>query len=209
MCTPPQPFIPALDTAKLEMRYLLFGQNVLNVHYFRREGGWSQTSLTDLVVQAESAWNTYLRPLQATGLELVEIYARNVETQAAEEATNPVGLTGQVVQGLVPNNVSLAVSFRTGLTGRSNRGRMYWLGLTEEQVANSEVISTHVDNIHNGVEAFFAEFNELPTEAQHVVVSYCANSQWRQTASVRPVLDYLIVDPTVDSQRRRLPHRGR
>jgi len=207
MCTGPHDFIPAAETAKVEMRYTWDDQHVENVLHFTKEGGWDGTSLAVLAQNVAEGWLAELQGMQAPTVTLREIYVRDMEVEAGAEATFPVGTPGNAEGVALPNNVSLALSFRTGLSGRSNRGRIFWIGLLEGQVIDNTVQPTPLAAIVLGFRDFI-EYVETETEASLVVVSYCSENVWRTNAQVTPVTTILVTDPTIDSMRRRLPGRG-
>lgn len=207
MCTGPHAFIPAADVAKVEMRYTWDGQYVENVFHFEKTGGYDETSLDQLAQDVVEAYLAELNPLQANTLTLREVYVRDMSTEFGLESTYATAHAGQAESPPLPNNVSLAVSFRTGLSGRSNRGRMFYLGLTEGQVVNNAVQTSPLAAIVTAVTDFI-DYVQTESGVQFVIVSYCSNNTWRTNAQVTPVTTILVVDPTIDSMRRRLPGRG-
>jgi len=207
MCTGPHDFIPAPDTAKMELRYTLIGERALSVFYFQRAGGYTDLDLAALAASAENFWTSEIRPTQSGGTLLREIVVTDVSVENGQQVSNSTNLAGTASGNAMPNNITLAVSFRTGFSGRSFRGRVYHPGAVEEQIVANEFVELAADSIREAYANFF--FGILgDTLDQHVIVSYCADNEWRTTAVVTPVTSYIITDTVVDSARRRLPGRG-
>lgn len=118
--------------------------------------------------------------------------------------------TGGSVEGeAVPNNVDPCISFRTGVAGRFSRGRNYIPGLP-----NSMVDGNQLSTAWTGPVA--AAYNELTAGGAHdpdpfnwVVASFYSAGVPRGSALATPIIQALFTDNIVDSQRRRLPGRGR
>jgi len=207
MCTGPHDFIPAPDIVKVEFRYTMLGQQTMNVFYFFQEGGWTVTSMNAFADFAEDTWNTNIKPLLHAGTTLREIVVTELSAESSFQITNPSGAVGTRAGTPLPNNIALVVSFRTGLTGRSRRGRVYHSGVVEADVTENSFNNTQAFEIRTAYEDFFTSFI-AEGDWVHVIVSYCEDGVWRENALITPVAAYTIVDTVVDSQRRRLPGRG-
>lgn len=201
-------FIPAVNTAKLTMNYLLRGQQVMNVHYFRNTAGWDAASIEELAIEAAAAWGAHMSALQPVALELISVVALDVDTSDSFTFELPVGSNGTALGEALPGNVTLAVKFLTGFSGRSRRGRMYWLQLTEGQVDGDTVDEEFLPDLLNGVAQFFQAIETAMATVTHVVVSYCNDGAWLSSALITGVTGYTS-EGIVDSQRRRLTGRGR
>lgn len=204
MCTGPHDFIPASNTAKVEMRYTLLGQAAMNVFYFQGTTNWNLTTLQALAESCEAEWLSNLAAMQHMDCTLNSIVATDVETEDGLQYEHNAGDSGIKEGAPLPNNVTIAVSFRTGYSGRSRRGRLYHLGLVEGDVTDNNVGVLNAAAILGAYGNFFAEVAST-TSSQHVVVSYCNNGEWRTDALVTPVASYVLTDTTVDTQRKRLP----
>jgi hypothetical protein len=139
---------------------------------------------------------------------LNEVYTTDLTTQTGPTDTLAyvTPIPGERAHESLPNNVALTVSFRTAARGRSARGRNYIAGLSDDQV------------LHNTVDASVASglaaaYNDIPARLEGlgygwVVVSKKSGGVPRVAGLARPVTTAIVVDRTVDSQRRRLPGRG-
>lgn len=209
MCVGPHDFIPAPNTAKLEMIYSEFGQRIENVLHIRKIGGWTSETLLDLANAAQQAWTTNLRPAQAGDVTIQLIRATDVSVENGPGVEiGDISPNGGLLQSPgLPTGTTVATKFSTGLTGRSNRGRAFWVGLVEEDVTGNQISGVVQTRINQAWNNFFTDLVGLVPGAQHVVVSYCNNKAWRTTAAVNTVLSY-STDLDVDSMRRRLTGRG-
>lgn len=209
MCTGTHPFIPADRTAKLELIYTLNGQRVENVLHFRKLSEWTAEDLDTLTLAAFDAWADHLGPVQSNAVTLVNIKATDVSTD------NGVGVefgpisnnTGTLQSPPTPSGTTVATKFTTGRTGRSYRGRAYWVGLVEEDVTGNQIGAVRAGTITDGWQNFATQIGENISGAVHVIVSYCGDKAWRTSAVVTPVTGY-STELNIDSQRRRLTGRG-
>lgn len=203
-------FIPALNVAMVSWRYTQSGQQTENRTFFLRDGTISPTNLAELAEACSDWWVANLRDWSGVHLTLREVYAVDLTTVSSPSATHvetpaPVG----VFPGTpLPNNVTLAVSFRTPGRGRSSRGRWFVTGLTETSLSSTLGQTVNIVYAAGILDAFVALNAALPAGWTHVVVSFYSGGAARSEGVVIPITNYLLTDLTIDSQRRRLPGRG-
>lgn len=208
------PFVPIPDTVLVEMRMALDGQKCENTLYFT--GGFSDDSLPDeLALALIEWWNTSYSPLVTSNLELREVVVTDLSSDTGFQHTqSPATLTlGSITTSdAFPNNVSLAVSFRTAQRGRAHRGRNYIVGITDSQVTNNTMDDTTV-------EAWQLAYNGILDAVADLACNWCVVSRFegvdadgkpipRSEGVTTLVTNVVITDKVVDSQRRRLPGRG-
>src|ERR1044072_3328840 len=210
MCDPATrpTFIPVLNAAKVVMHYQLDLQECQNVFYFDIGHVPDATDCMDLCNNVITAWIARFQSLQPTALQLLTVEATSLSGAVAPFARVRVNDFGEGGSAALPNNVTLSIKFDGDLTGRSTRGRMYWLQLQEDQVVGSFVQTTPLGQILGAVEGFFEDIAASSSNATHIVVSYCGNGDWRMEGLKTVVTNYSS-DGIPDSQRRRLPGRGR
>lgn len=203
-------FIPVPDVAQVNLRYTLAGQQVENTLYFLFPSTPGSADLLDLATYCRGWRDVSLKPIQGSHCLLREVYAVSLTSATAPTATyvespaEPGDYTGTPL----PNNVTIAVSFRTEGRGRSSRGRNFALGLTETALS-----STLGQTVQSTYEAdLIAAYQELidtpPTDLTWVVVSRYTDGAPRTTGIYIPITSVILTDTTIDSQRRRLPGRG-
>jgi hypothetical protein len=122
----------------------------------------------------------------------------------AEESAN--ALNGALAGAILPNNCSLAVSFKTGLGGRTNRGRIFWPSFLESEVTDQRVLSGKQASIL----ALMGGFIGNNTIATGWVWSVISRKELVPAGPGRavPVTSVVLNDDVIDSMRRRLPGRG-
>lgn len=191
-----------------ELRMTLAGQKCENTLYFEQTEPWDITAMGTLADELIGWWGTHYAPNVSDEVSLNEVYITNLSSVDALAIGFTTGLpvTGTQLGDPLPNNVSICVSFRTSNRGRSARGRNYILGLIENDVVSNEVSVQRV----NAITAAYALLIGIAAglNATWVVVSRFHNQAPRAAAVRYLIREVIIVDRTVDSQRRRLPGRG-
>jgi len=202
------PFIPTANGASAEIRMLVDGQRVENVLHFLGEDTYNATTLEELGSTICASWIANMLPLQTADLSLREVYLTDISDAAGPVATFATGLpaSGSGTGLGTPNNVSLALSFRTAARGRSYRGRVYPAGMLQANVVNSQW-----DDVYAA--AWLSAFQQLKIDTASIgsvlsVLSLRNAGNPRVAGVLTPITDIVLVDLVVDSQRRRLPGRG-
>jgi len=103
----------------------------------------------------------------------------------------------------MPSHVAVVVSLRTGLAGRSYRGRLYIGGLTELQVDGDYPNAGVRNALTAGVSAVI--IGMLGANQRPVVVSRYQAGLPRNPGVANPIISVLNVTQRVGSQRKRLP----
>lgn len=204
------PFVPVPNTALVEIRLQQDSQKVENTLYFELGTGWDATSLGDLGTSVITWWETFMSPLTSNTVVLREVVCTDLTSDIAPSIVSTPGtlVTGDDINEALPNNVSLAISFRTAGRGRSSRGRNYFVGITDEHVAGNTAESGFVSDLTAAYLALGLG-GSFDVDAIWCVVSRFHNNAPRTTGIATPITSVSVVDDTIDSQRRRLPGRGR
>lgn len=209
------PFVPVNDCIEAEMRMLLDGQKIENTLYFKKTGGWDIAEATNIGNGLLIWWTTLYSVFVSEAVTLREIYITDLETSTGFTVTVPAPAPaphGARSTSVLPNHVALTVSFRTNSRGRSYRGRNYISGFAEDQVVANTVDSGTLTDITDAYEGLTAVASDV--DATWVVVSRFAGVDGdghpipRVLGFGTNITAVTIVDPIVDSQRRRLPTRG-
>lgn len=203
-------YIPAANVAMAELRFDFGGQRCENTLYFEASASLSTTLMTTLAADLVGWWKTQMLPHHTTNMALREVFVTDLTTSTSPTVTYGTGLPANGTNGpeALPNNCALCISFRTAARGRTGRGRNYIMGINEGQVNQSTVDPTLVAQ-------FVAAYNDLigagglTAGLQWCVVSRFVDGDPRPAALVRPITAALCVDGVIDSQRRRLPGRGK
>lgn len=137
---------------------------------------------------------------------LREVYARGLTAEIDAQATyadtvTPVGvLTGQAH----PNNVSFALARRSGLTGRSSRGRIFWpLVSLSQTIGFNYMVETQALAMIQDMQAIDLAIQSVG--ATSVIVSRFANNAQRPVGVTFPIAAWGYTDLRLDTRRMRLP----
>jgi hypothetical protein len=210
------PFIPVANTALVEFRMTYDEQDVENTLYFKKTASIVEADLVTLGDVLYDWWTTFASDAMVSAVELREILLTDLTSETGAQVTkNGAGSTGQAEEDGCPSNVSLCVSFRTALRGRAFRGRNYIVGIPFSQVEDTNrLISAYTAGVVSGYNQFNSSV-ELGSFAWVAVsrfsgVDATTHKPIPRVAGVAtPITTALIVDSVIDSQRRRLPGRGR
>jgi hypothetical protein len=209
------PFIPVANTVMSEIRMRLDGQQIENTLYWQKGGSWSSGDILTLGNALLTWWPVNYAPFVSSAVTLSEIYLTDLTSDTSGVLSVPAPTphpAGDRSAASLPNNVALTISFRSGLRGRSNRGRNYISGLSEDAVVLNTVDAGVITDIENGYNALFDVASD--TSSAWVIVSRYSGVDEdgrpipRVAGETADILSVLVVDATVDSQRRRLPGRG-
>ncbi len=205
-------FIPAVNTARVSAHFSQDGQQVENVFYVQKSTALTTADLVALGSAYVTWWIANMRSFSAANLSLVEVVVQDMTTISG---TQIVFTTGLPVAGLsaspaLPNSITLAIKEITGLGGRSFRGRQYILGMTQVFLNSDQntVTAGTLTTLAGAYNALLSAINAISGMAM-VVASFFHLGAPRATAVLTPITSFAFADNVVDSQRRRLPGRGR
>jgi len=206
------PFIPVANAAKVACKFTAYGQQFINTLWFTKSGGWTSEDLIDLCTAVNSWVVAEYAPLMSNdysfeGSTAVDMSAEGQE--GVEVPVTPPEEGGNVVAGL-PGNVTGAIKFLTGFTGRNNRGRNYFVGLGENQVTGNTLSDSFTSAIIAAYDALASYLVGLA--AEHVVASLYSGVDVNhkpipRTAGVTKTVTQYAMDKLVDSMRKRLTGR--
>lgn len=202
------PFQPVPKVAHVALNGTLHGELIQsNLYFLTPDPEWRVDSLTLLADGVNAWWAANLRQHQGPAYTLRNVVATDLTTEIAPQVTSTIGLplAGTATGATLPGSLALCISFRTGLTGRSARGRNYFPGLTEDQVNGNAVAAGTVNAVAIAYQQLLAGGIEGFT---WVVVQRWSNKVELAAGVPRPILSVTVVDVNVDSQRRRLAGRG-
>lgn len=207
-------FIPApVGTTRAVFRGSLDGQEVVNVMYFANIGTGPPdvTGANGLMESYADAW----LQAPATGqlnaaYTLLDVTVTDVEAAGGPTATSTSAPVSGGSTGVhTANQSALVVSWRTGLAGRSNRGRTYLGGLDNDILADANhVTSAFATAVTAGANNFIVAVQawgwELSVASYYSGVDGNGRPVPRAEAVITPVT-FAIVNTRLDSQRRRMP----
>lgn len=202
-------FVPAPNIVEVEWRAIRFGQRIENrvmVDMLAVPNLGTMNTLADLVID----WLTahYCHIIDAS-IAFTELVLTDQSTITGLQITRDItGISGTFAGAPKPNAVSLCMSLRSGRRGRSARGRMYLLGLSQDMFLDANtVLSAFATQAIVGVQALVNALGTAGTPM--VIVSYRSANAPRPGGPVYFVVEGVeLVDNVVDSQKRRKPGVG-
>lgn len=201
-------FIPIPNCVKVDLIQQWNGQVIDNVFHFAGAAAWTVEDMYTLAATCENWWKTNMAPSLSTEIALVMIKVTDQSSQYGFGIEVAIGgsNSGSVNTPSVPNSVAVAVKLVTNLRGRSYRGRSYVAGIAAGNVSANTLAGPMVTALKEAYEALRDE--TFPGDNKLVIASRFTASAPRTTGITTPVTG-VFVDATIDSQRRRLPGRGR
>lgn len=167
-------------------------------------GQYVQSDINALAVAIDAWFGTEVLALLSSGLVYQQTDVRGLENIADLEASiNTTQGIGADTNDPLPALTAACISFRTGFSGRSSRGRNYIAGLSTANMDTNENLI-----VQSTVDALVAAYEEIPTYLgasgwEHVVISRFSLGVPRVTGTFLPVTTYLFTDRRWDTQRRR------
>lgn len=196
-------FIPIPAAARLTAEFLAHNQlRQINLGFVKTNGSaFTLVDLHNLVDAVQPLIHQLLLPYMGTNIALTKLRARDLSTQFGQEYEATVSPPDPGTQiGALPGNVTIALSERTDKIGRRNRGRHYMPGIVGGDVNSDDTCTApFVVAMVNWLANLI--FGNLPAGIRFAVISLV-------DAKAKEVVTG-VVDNVLDSQRRRLPGRGR
>lgn len=201
-------FQPVPDTVAIDIIYSQNGATIQNVFYAELVGGYTLPDLVALAAgidgQVQGTWKAqqnanslYLRT-EVTGLAVINDLFTSNNTNTG---------FGVLAGGPLPNNVTFAIKKSSGLTGRSARGRTYWIGipLTELEPTDENTLKApYVTAIVAAVDSIRTQINALSPWVPVLVSRFTGGSQ-RTEGETFLWVSTLAVGDQIDTQRGRMP----
>lgn len=198
-------FQPVVDTAEVTLVFTQNGETITNTFAIEKGGGYNQSDITNIANQIDNSVPTHL-----IGLMTIDAIYQQTEVRGlavpndlfAVDGTN--GQAGGDASTGLPNNVTLSIKKLSAFTGRSARGRWYFIGLPLDNLDPNEnkVLQADADLIVQGLDAFRNAASAGVWQA--VIVSRFADSLPRSTGKTFDWINTVAVDRNTDSQRGRL-----
>lgn len=200
-------FVPFEDTIKAELIFLCLDQPVQNVFHYMVDATPDLTTAEDLAEGLVAWWKNNLQAEVHSGVTLYSVECTIMENENDPGILYTTGLpaTGAAASPAMPNNVTVAVQWKTAFRGRSYRGRTYHVGLTESNCENNYLTQAFAASL----QTIYSDLLSVTTNVGPAVLGIASrwhNKVQRTTGVITPVVSCSI-DRALDSQRRRLPGR--
>jgi len=197
-------FQSAPDIAEVVIHATYDGKEVVNVLHAMR-AGYTLVDVGNLAAAVDGAVGTFYLPLLNNGVTYNFTSAKGLalinDVSATDNTSAGPGTGGAIT---LPANVTLCITFRTGLTGRSARGRVYALPIPETSLASvngvSSAFATNMQTCFDTIKSAMAAAGWI-----QVVLSRRTGLALRPTGVGFPITAVEARNLTLDSQRGRLP----
>lgn len=202
-------FIPVINTVQAELIYSAGGQVTETVLQFVSLATKNITNFNALGAALVTWWGTNIKPNLPTTQSLTQIKLTDLDNANGLVLNYGTGLpiVGTNAGAASPNNVSLVITKRTLKRGRSYRGRIYH-GLIPVTALTGSVVASSTTS---GLVAAYSLLISLTVGSD--TYNMCVVSRSHNKVVTSPAETNLVTsmdsDGIVDSQRRRLPKRGR
>ena len=200
-------FIPVPNIAEVFVEHSLNGKPGVGwvVHYETTGASWNAADLTELCALLAAWWNIEMKSTVTAQVILQRIRARDLTTANSPivEYTTGMPIIGTGTGSSEPGNVSFSLKKNTGIAGRSYRGRIYMMGMSDTNVTGNLLNAT----VANLWVAAWTEALLLVGSVQSygmVVASRYANNAPRVSGISTPVISISYADLRIDTRRDRL-----
>jgi len=203
-------FVAEPNIIQMEWRYTIAGQkceNRVNIDFL------SEPNLSNLTSFATGAWNWWENTYSAwisDQVNLREVVATQMGIQNGVQYTYAPDTTtvGQITGECLPNETSFCVSLRSGVRGRSARGRWFVAGIPNAGRADTNNLnSTYAEGYRSSLQTYIDAI--AANDVFVSIVSLRNNNAPRVGGPVYFIVtSAVIVDTVLDSQRRRKPGVG-
>lgn len=194
------------ETAEVDVLYTQNSLTIQMTFYARFIGGYSLSDIETLAANVDNRVGLSFLPIQTVDCDYIRTEVRGLDSIDDLSAVDSSSAgPGEIVSEGHPNVVTIAVQRNAGLTGRSSRGRVFWIGLTQLDNEDDEnfVTSSAGTAIVAAIAAMRAslDLNDwIP-----VIVSRFTGGAKRAEGVTFNWVNTLIVDLRIDTQRGRLP----
>lgn len=192
-------FVPAPGIVQVSPIITLDGQRCQNNFHYSVAGAIDRAKLQAMAT-TYLMWFTASAGIFTNTAELSLIYCRDLTTANSETLDfAPVAVTdGTRASPPLPNNCTLAIKRESGKAGRSRRGRLYHVGLTQDMLSGHNIVNpAQAANLAIQYNTLMAD--QLAANAATEVILH------RATGTGTVIVEYTVTDNNIDSQRRRLP----
>lgn len=199
------PFIPADETVRIAINFQdNLGNEAVNViHVMTDEAPVTLSVIGSMFDVIENWLASDWADVAGQNWTAFLLEGRDLTTATGPVLTREVTEAGVLTAENLPSQNTIAISLRTGVAGRSGRGRLYHVGLVESQVTGNYI---------NGatLTALLTAYDALRTQLETagffwIVASFISNGVPRVAAQRRPVQSVVLSDSRVDRQVRRMP----
>src|SRR4026208_2286260 len=192
------------DCVRVIVPFKISGVFVGQTHVdFHINGGftWAQSLADDIIgIVGDALIANNVNDAQGTAVTIPEWELRNLDSNNRDSLFVESTYAGGETSNLLPYNVAALVSLRTGFSGRSNRGRAYWMGYTEASSVGNTFNATSLANLAGAYTDMQANIDTYQTGSPPAVVSF-TNATHRDVDSIFVESDWATMRPRLSRAR--------
>jgi len=219
-------FVPALNGLQVGMQFSSGGDVNQNTFWVKRSVAWDAAGITTMLAAFKTWFVTgdganYYKLIMSSDVSLVSISGRDFTTQHGLTSIYQTGLP--IVGGHAVPQIQLgctkAFTARTGLAGKSYRGRVFTVGIPTDQASAPDagtVLAAYNTSMSAALSALIPAVTAADADSVLVVCSRYYQPGGpntptlpRATAVMTPITSFGYHDLNVDFQRRRAPGHAR
>lgn len=193
------------NVARITYQYLRDTRQFNNTFHVYRGLGWTEAQLQNALTSAFNLWVSALKSVVPNSVTLFNIHGHVYDPLGSPwVADHPVSPADPGTRGgpAEAGNATLAISERADLAGRAYRGRIYIPGLVENDVGQNDQITA---GLIAGLTSFALNWLSAYADPNGVGQLVIFHRNDNLFSTVRSI----VLESIVDSQRRRLPGRGK
>lgn len=196
------------DTAQINVIFDVNGEILQNSFYALHPGGYSLANLQALADDIDTAIPVTWQPRQAADCIYLRTDVLGLDQENDLVATQNANTgPGGDITAPMPNNVTFALKKLSGLTGRSARGRSYWIGIPKDKThsaSENRLDATYITNILSAIDSIRTNIDTTGLWEAVLVSRFTAGAK-RSFGVTFPWVGTTFVNDVIDTQRGRLP----
>lgn len=197
------PFQPAIGVYGAHVRGTILGQDVENTFYYGYTGSPDAGDAQDIADAIGAVVAALWIGALPTAFDFREVYVRDLANEFAVQGvdTSISGLSGTDTGAPLPSYNTVAIARRSAFTGRSARGRIFWMALGETMVTGNAVGSVFTDGMIDALIEQDAAVSLLGFPP--LILSRRQMGVMLPEAVTFPLLTWAVNDQLVDTRRSR------
>ena len=208
-------FVPSATEVHATLEGAVDNCQTINDLFFSLPGGYILSDIQSLSTNLVDWFALSFAPLLSDNWSALAVHIRALNVPAGFVTDQAAVAVGGVSNEAAPNNVAACISFRTGIAGRSFRGRNYIPGVPNSVVTLNTMDTTFMDAFVGAYSLLQAGGGALPggwiwgVLSQFSGVDILGHPIPRAAGVFTPIVNTLFVSNKVKSMRTRSPGHGK
>lgn len=199
------PFIPVDETVRVALVFNdSTGNEAVNVLHFKTNEFPVTPTVMNQLLDVIAAWAEAEWAVAASNeWSLVRLEARDLTTDGSFYINRTVSIPGDSVNQPLPPQDTVAISLRSIFSGRSRRGRLYHVGLSEGSNDGGYITPSAVLTLVGIYDQL--RLDAIAANWRWGVVSYVVDGLPRTAGLFTDYTSVIVTDTIIDSQDKRKP----